>query len=67
MPSEKNSNNSSQAQTQRQKNQSVVKNEDVEFSSEAADSNDIEAQQRAARANNQQNNKQNNQQNSSNK
>jgi hypothetical protein len=63
MPSEKNSKGASKEQTQKQKNLPVVRNEDVEFSREAADSDDMNAQQRAARANNQQNN----QQNSSNK
>lgn len=50
------SNGSSQKQSERQKNLPVVTNEDVEFSSEAADNEDLEAQQRAARANSQQNN-----------
>jgi hypothetical protein len=47
---------SSQQQSERQKNLPIARNEDVEFSSEAADSEDIQAQQRAARANSRQNN-----------
>jgi hypothetical protein len=57
MSSEKNSKGSSQEQVQRQKNLPTARNEDVEFTSEAADSADVTAQQRAARADNQQNNK----------
>jgi hypothetical protein len=57
MSTEKNSKGSSQEQAQRQKNLPIAKKEDVEFSSEAADSADVTAQQRAARADNQQNNK----------
>jgi hypothetical protein len=57
MSSEKNSKGSSQEQAQRQKNLPIARKEDVEFSSEAADSADVTAQQRAARADNQQNNK----------
>jgi hypothetical protein len=56
MSSENKSKNSSQQQSERQKNLPIVSSEDVEFSSEAADSEDLEAQARAAKANNQQNN-----------
>jgi hypothetical protein len=56
MSSENKSKVSSQQQSERQKNLPIARNEDVEFSSETADSEDIQAQQRAARANSQQNN-----------
>jgi hypothetical protein len=55
MTSENKSNGSSQEKSQRQKNLPIASSEDVEFSSEAADSEDLEANQRAAAANNRQN------------
>jgi hypothetical protein len=55
MSSENKSNDSSQEKSQRQKNLPIGSKQDVEFSSEAADSEDLEANQRAAAANNRQN------------
>ncbi|MEX2461761.1 MAG: YfhD family protein [Paenibacillaceae bacterium] len=56
MTSENKSKVTSKQQTERQKNLPIASSKDVEFSSEAADIEDVEAQQRAARANNRQNN-----------
>jgi hypothetical protein len=58
MSSENKSNDSSQEKSQRQKNLPIASSKDVEFSSEAADSEDLEAKQRAAAANNRQNSSQ---------
>jgi hypothetical protein len=44
------------SQAQRQKNLPIARNEDVEFSNEAADNTDKVAQSRAAAANNRQTN-----------
>jgi hypothetical protein len=52
MTSENKTNAVPQTQTQRQKNLPIVKKEDVEFSYEAADNEDMAAQSRAAAANN---------------
>jgi hypothetical protein len=54
MSSENKSNGSSQEKSQKQKNLPIASSQDVEFSSEAADSEDLEANQRAATANNRQ-------------
>ncbi|QGQ95709.1 YfhD family protein [Paenibacillus psychroresistens] len=54
MSSENKTNGSSQEKTQRQKNLPIASSQDVEFSSEAADSQDLEANQRATAANNRQ-------------
>jgi hypothetical protein len=55
MTSENKTNAGSQAQTQRQKDLPIARNKDVEFSSEAADNEDMAAQNRATEANNRQN------------
>jgi hypothetical protein len=56
MTQENKTNAASQAQTQRQKNLPIARKEDVEFSSEAADNEDMAAQNRAAAANKRQTN-----------
>ena len=53
MPSENQEKNTSQEKSQKSKNLPIAKNEDVEFSNEAADNEDIEALERAAEADNQ--------------
>jgi hypothetical protein len=54
MQSEEKSKSAFQVQTERNKKLPMVRNEDVEFSSEKADADDLEALQRAAAADNRQ-------------
>jgi hypothetical protein len=56
MPADNKNKGSSQVQSQRQKNLPTASNQDVEFSSDQADSQDVAAQRRAAAANSRQNN-----------
>jgi hypothetical protein len=55
MSSENKTNAASTVQSQRQKNLPIARNKDVEFSSEAADNEDMAAQNRATAANKRQN------------